>query len=445
MKNLFMGLLIFSTITLLVGCSSNLTKPEALPKMLPIKSQPTLTTKQIQELESAEAKKAEEKYSEIKKKRNERLKSQPKVTNVFTGSDIKEVLLDIATQTKTNIIVDESVQGTISVSFINTPLEAALTQVLSVGGFNFRCMEGYYIVGKAIPENLNFGQLSSTRVITTNQEAIKVVDQISEYYKQYMSPSKTGNSLTLTGPSDVLDELEKVIAIIDKTKRQIEVSVRFVLFQWSKGTNLGMQWGDINLGALGTGEFKKEVPGIFVGNLTGQLSNLLKANGYEAKMNIIAEPRIVVEDGSEGEIKITQEDLYLILSGGGAFYNYFTTKEVETGIKMKVKPFISRDGMLRIVLNHEISDIIGERKFENNGSSQNLPSTARRSETTTIRVENGKTIAIGGLLMQSKQDNADGIPGLSSIPALGSTVFGGLKKSQEDTELVVFVTPRVIQ
>jgi type IV pilus assembly protein PilQ len=329
----------------------------------------------------------------------------------------------------------------------NVPLEDALEMALFPGGFKFQYVkeQNYYQVGRAIPESQSFDKLSSTRVMKTNQEAQKVLEQISDHYKQYVSLSKDGNSLTLTGPEDVLNRLEWDIATIDKAKRQIEISARFVLVQWEKGTNLGMTWGDINLDASGIGSFAKGLAGSFMGNITASLNNILETSGYKAKVDIIAEPRVVVEDGGEGEIKITREDLFLILSGGGAMYNYFTTKDVETGVMMKVKPFISRDGILRLVLKPEISDIIGEREFKMNGSgSQKLPIIARRSEMTTVRVENGKTIAIGGLLMQEKRTKSKGIPGLSSIPLLGSFLLGGRENSEKDVELVIFITPRVI-
>ena len=255
--------------------------------------------------------------------------------------------------------------------------------------------------------------------------------------------SKDGNSLTLTGPDDVLTDWNGTSPQSTR-QRQIEISARFVLVQWEKGTNLGMTWGDINFDAS-TGKFAKGLVASFTGNIAASITNMLETNGYKAKVDIVAEPRVVVEDGGEGEIKITREDLFLILSGGGAMYNYFTTKDVETGVMMKVKPFISRDGILRLVLKPEISDIIGEREFKINGSgSQKLPIIARRSETTTVRVENGKTIAIGGLLMQEKRTKSKGIPGLSSIPLLGSFLMGGVENSEKDVELVIFITPRVI-
>jgi type IV pilus assembly protein PilQ len=419
---------------------------------LPTKPVPTLTREQIQTLETVESSEVERKYLDFAEKENKRLKTQPTVSNVFVESDLRQVLLDIATQAKTNIIMDETVQGTVSASFEKVPLESALSQVLAVGGYKFRLVtEGenrFYLVGKAIPENPSFDRLSVTRVIKTNQEAAKVVEQISEYYKPYILPSKDGNSLTLTGPPDVLDRLELDIAMIDRVKRQIEISARFAFVQWEKGTNLGMQWGDIDLNAAGLGNFLKgAVPG-FTGNTAVAISNVLQINGMRAKVDIIAEPRLIIEDGGKGEIKITRDDIFLLLSGGGSYYNYYTTKETTTGVILDVQPFVSRDGMLRLVLHPEISDIIGQRQFStgsgSSSTSETLPIVARRGETTTLRVENGKTIAIGGLLMHEKSETKSGIPGLSDVPLLGTTVFGGTQSSQTDSELVIFITSRII-
>ena len=445
MKNLFKGFVFMAMAMMLVGCVGNVTKPQFKP--LPMKDQPTLTKEQLSEMVTEEMQGVQEKQRQIADERIQRLKKQPKVSNVFVDADIRQVLLDIATQTRINILADESVQGTVSATLENVPLEDALEMTLFPGGFKFQYVkeQNYYQVGRAIPESQSFDKLSSTRVIKTNQEAQKVLEQISDHYKQYVSLSKDGNSLTLTGPDDVLNRLEWDIATIDKAKRQIEISARFVLVQWEKGTNLGMTWGDINFDASGAGSFAKGLVASFTGNIAASITNMLETNGYKAKVDIVAEPRVVVEDGGECEIKITREDLFLILSGGGAMYNYFTTKDVETGVMMKVKPFISRDGILRLVLKPEISDIIGEREFKINGSgSQKLPIIARRSETTTVRVENGKTIAIGGLLMQEKRTKSKGIPGLSSIPLLGSFLMGGVENSEKDVELVIFITPRVI-
>ena len=77
----------------------------------------------------------QEKQRQIADERIQRLKKQPKVSNVFVDADIRQVLLDIATQTRINILADESVQGTVSATLENVPLEDALEMTLFPGGF----------------------------------------------------------------------------------------------------------------------------------------------------------------------------------------------------------------------------------------------------------------------------------------------------------------------
>lgn len=414
---------------------------------LPINESPVLTKEQIRALEEAETREAEEGYRAMIEAENKELVKQPKVSNIFVETDIRAALMDVSAQTGINIIPDLTVEGSVSVALKDVPLETALKMVLYPGGYKFRYLKdgNYYIVGRTLPENSNFDVLSQTKIIKTNREAEKVVEQISEHYKPYIQPSKDGNSITLTGPPDVINRIEKDIKMMDGSKRQIEISAKFVIVQWEKGTNLGMQWGDISLDAVGAASFAKGVAANFTSNLTAGLTNFLETRGYKAKVDIMAEPRIVVEDGGDGELKITEEHLFLILSGGGMYYSYFTTKDIQVGITMKVKPFVTRDGMLRLQIQPEVADIVGEREFKiDGGASQKLPIIARRSGTTTIKVENGQTIGIGGLVMRSKKDTSRGIPILSSIPLLGNILFGGSQREKKDIELVIFITPKII-
>ena len=215
------------------------------------------------------------------------------------------------------------------------------------------------------------------------------------------------------------------------------------MVEWDKGSSLGAQWGDINLAAAGIGNIVQGAS-VFSSDLASSLNIFLQTNGYNAKVSTMAEPRIVVEDGELGELKITEEHLFLILSGGGAAYNYFTTKEVEVGIKLKVKPSISRDGKLRLDVSPEVADIIGEREFKNSGgSAQKLPIIARRSTNTTLRVDNGETIAIGGLITKTEKVKKSGVPILRSIPIIGY-LFGNRNNQKKETELVIFITTKVI-
>jgi len=435
--------ILFVVTVFISGCAVQRFKPNDLP----MKPDVTLTQEKIEELGMIETRKADEEALALARLESQRLAKQPKVSNVFVEADIRTVLMDIATQARINIIPDESIEGTISAELKNVPLETALRMILYPGGYNFKYVEEgkYYIVGSAIPESPSFESLSQTRVIKTNIEAKKVVERLSKYFAPYVMANKKGNTIALTGPSKIVNRIEKDIKKIDRARRQIEISVNFVVIQWEKATNLGMQWGDIDLTGSGTANFAKGLSMAHASNVVGGLKNIVKMRDKRAHVYVKAQPRIVVADGEPAEIKLIEEHMFLIMSGGGMYYSYFTTKDVEVGMKLKVVPFIARDGEISVRIKPEISDIVGEREFKiGSNGSQSLPIIARRSANTDVKVKNGETITIGGLIMNTKKEVGQGIPVLSHIPLL--SVFTGTKqKIEKDVELVIFITPRIIK
>jgi type II secretory pathway component HofQ len=437
--------IVVAVTVLFIGCAT-VKESKASPALIPLVQTPLLTKDQIKGLESKEVNEADSNYQALIYDENKQLATQPVVSNVFVETDVRAALTDIATQSGINIIPDLTVEGSVSVTLDKVHLETALKMLLYPGGYKFRYVKegNYYLVGRTLPENSSFDALTITKVIKTNRNAEKVVSQISEHYKPYIQSGKDGNLITLNGPTDIVSRIERDIKLVDVSKRQIEISAKFVMIQYEKGSNMGMQWGNISLDATGLSNLIQGAISGTTATLNVGLSNFLSANGYDAKVNIVAEPRIVVEDGSEGEIKINEEHMFMILSGGGMAYNYFTTKEVSVGINMKVTPFVTRDGMIRMQLQPEISDIVGEDEFKTGGINQKTPIIARRSTTTIVKIDNGETIAIGGLVMKSKKTKDSGIPLLRHIPFLGKLIFGTKEKEDKDMELVVFITSKII-
>jgi Type II secretory pathway, component HofQ len=442
MKKFQCILLVVVMAIIVVSCRSTAPTP-----LIPLVQKNTLTKEQIKELETSEADSAMKAYFQSMRADSLSMAKQPKITNVFVETDVRSALTDISTQANVNIIPDATVEGNISVNLEKVPLERALKMVLFPGGYSFRYIKdgNYYLVGKSLPENYSFEALTVTKTVKTNRSAEKVLMQLSDYYKPFIQSGKDGNVMTINGPQDIVSRIEHDISLIDASRRQIEVSAKFVVVQWEKGSNLGMQWGDINLDATGIANLIKGASDAISSNFSGALSNVLQTSGYKTSVNIVAEPRIVVEDGSEGQLKITEEHMFQILAGGGTAYNYFTTKEVSVGIVLAVTPNVTRDGMIRLALQPELSDIVGETTFKNAGSNQTLPIIARRSTNTIIKVDNDQPVAIGGLVMKSKKVTSSGIPLMSSLPIVGKMVFGNKGKAQKDQELVIFITARIIR
>ncbi len=420
---------------LVASCATVRTPIQTTPK-------PMLSNQEINALENGEDSLAKQNY-DVKSIVSLSGTKQVLVSNIYVETDIRSVLMDLSTLAGINIIPDNTVSGAISLSLEKVPLETALAMVLYPNGYKYTYIANgsYYLVGSALPENTSFDALTVTKTVKTNRGADKIMSQISPYYHPFIKSD--GQVLTITATPDVLYRIEKDISIIDKPKRQIEVTARFVMVEWKKGKNIGAQWSDINLSGIGLGELIKGGASTFTASLTSGLSTLLSTSGYDTKINMVAEPRIIVEEGEAGMINISEEHMFLILSGGGTAYSYFTTKEVQVGIKMNVQPFVNRDGSLRLNVNPEVSDIVGEREFKNGTSIQKLPIVARRSTSTILKVQNGETVAIGGLINKVSKDDKTGIPFFRKIPII-KYAFGADNKYKNETELVVFITTRII-
>jgi general secretion pathway protein D len=113
-----------------------------------------------------------------------------------------------------------------------------------------------------------------------------------------------------------------------------------------------------------------------------------------------------------------------------------------TGTTLAVLARVNSSGVVTLVISQDVS-APSQTTPSTSGSSIDSPSFSTRHFTTQVTVQDGDTIAIGGAISESKADAIQGIPVLSRIPLLGS-LFGSRSISKSRTELVVFMTPRVI-
>jgi general secretion pathway protein D len=109
----------------------------------------------------------------------------------------------------------------------------------------------------------------------------------------------------------------------------------------------------------------------------------------------------------------------------------------EVGTKLSVRPTISSDGSVQLEVTQEVSTATGETQF-------NAPVISQRSVQTQLLVRDGQTVVLGGLTDRQRVVSSGGIPILSSIPILGG-LFGHNSRQTVETELFVFLTPRVMR
>lgn len=130
-----------------------------------------------------------------------------------------------------------------------------------------------------------------------------------------------------------------------------------------------------------------------------------------------------------------REEYYVILSGPPES-PYYRLETISVGVGLKILPRIVGENEILMSISPEVSDVIqrGGREF---------PVVSRRRVETTVRVRDGQTVIIGGLLQGVQRELISGVPFLRKIPIIG-LLFSRRTSSEEQTELVVFITPRII-
>jgi len=248
----------------------------------------------------------------------------------------------------------------------------------------------------------------------------------------------------------VLGILEK----LDIVPRQVLINVIIAEISLSGSVEYGVEWflqghrndytGQVILDsgishgintALGTGS--GFTAAVFDGS--DFLRGLIRALGKDASLNILSSPNIMASDHKEAYIEVAEE--VPIVTGEVTSQEATTvTRSIQyrkTGIILGVTPHINSSGLVKMDISQEVSER-GERDVQ----LQTTSIVSRKAETSLV-VQDGQTIIIGGLMRNRDSVSRSGIPILRDIPVLGY-VFGGQSTENSKTELIILISPRVV-
>jgi general secretion pathway protein D len=281
------------------------------------------------------------------------------------------------------------------------------------------------------------------------------------------------NSLLVSAPPEDMKEIRRIIAEIDSFRPQVVVEAAIIEVSLTKGDELGIEWltgGSVNsnqiLGgfvsssgsllpfasAIASGTIPTDIKGGLNIGVIGKgitlngvefpsVQAFIRALSTEDRVNILSTPQILTLNNEEAEIIVGENRPYLTstrLDSAGNPINTFDYRDV--GVKLKVKPVINKDGLVYLNVFQEVTKItVGTET----STGTTTPTTLKRSTKTTVGVKDNQTIVIGGLIRDDSTRSKQGIPFLSSLPLLGP-LFGVNSKAYEKTNLLVFITPKIV-
>jgi Type II secretory pathway, component PulD len=175
---------------------------------------------------------------------------------------------------------------------------------------------------------------------------------------------------------------------------------------------------------------------------TGRFKATLRALADKSRVTILSSPHIIASDNKEAEIDVTQE---IPITSGTVTTSSAeplitqTTEYRDTGIILRVTPHINDNGLVTLDISQEVSELSSETVPGNDN-----PVFLKRAALTSMVVQNGQTVIIGGLIRQNWNRDKQGVPYLSRIPFFGGLLFGYQDKDSQRSELMLLLTPHVI-
>ncbi|HLG22006.1 MAG TPA: type IV pilus secretin PilQ, partial [Candidatus Manganitrophaceae bacterium] len=422
---------------------------------------------------------------EPKKKEKENKEGAPaakytgrKISLDFQDADITNVIRLIADVSSLNIVLGEDVKGKVTLKLVNVPWDQALEIILKMNNLG-QIREGNIIriatlanIAKQQDEEAKAkeSQIKAedliTRILPINYSKAK---ELSEPLKKILSPrgditiDDRTNTMIVKDIEKNLAEVERLVKTLDTPTPQVVIEARIVQVAPTFNRSLGIQWGasykdvtNANLIGLAnpvagsafgtpTPDFAVNLPaasnfggvGFTFGRFTENPFNLdlrLSAGESQGLTRVVSTPKVSVLDNQEAKIEQGESIPFQTSSPQQGTQTTF----IDANLTLLVTPHISADGGVNMKIKIT-KNAPGEVRSGATG-----PSILKKEATTHVLVRDGETTVIGGIYETSKSESVSGIPFLMDIPILG-WFFKTNTKREDTSELLVFLTPRIVK
>ena len=347
------------------------------------------------------------------------------------GTPLVEALRALGYKSNKNLIVNGDLDGTIAMHMEDTDFDTVLRALSRSNDFSYEYFDDKQTVLIAPTDSMSSIETFKLKHIDP-ETAAKQIALLTEADK--VMADKENHTLTVSGSSSLLYQVRQELEKVDVASQQVNIQAMVVELSKGNSRNLGLSylsnpWSkDTSIGGYNGFKF----------SVSGQHEETL-SNG-----KVLARPNVTVFDGRKATILMGDKVPVFTSSSDSTDSDSSTTMTVEykeVGVKLEVLPRINEmdKQTITLVIKPSVSTISQWVESGNNKA----PQISERSAETTVRVKNGETILIGGLLKNEEIKSIKQIPFLSKIPILGE-LFKSRSTEKKDTEVVIAITPKIV-
>ena len=373
------------------------------------------------------------------------------VTLEFRDAPVRAVFDFIGKVSGLNFVfdreVDPALRATISVR--DTSIEEAIGMLLSANQLEQSITGDRSIT--IYPNNpqkvKDYQQLVVRNFLLANADVKTVAFSLKTLLKarDIVTDERIGSIIMRDTPA-MIRMAERIISMQDVADPEVMLEVEVLEVKRTRGQELGIRWPDsAGLTLLGSGEFGAlnvgDLRHINSGKIGLELGSVkLNANKTDTDSNILANPRIRVRNKDKAKVLIGDRvPVITVTTNNGVSAD--SVNYVDVGLKLDVEPNVYLDDEVAIKINLEVSSVVKEIISKSGTQAYQI---GTRSAATVLRLKDGETQVLAGLISDEDRTTANKVPGIGDLPMM-SRLFGSQKDDSTRSEIVLSITPRILR
>ncbi|MCX8601032.1 MULTISPECIES: secretin N-terminal domain-containing protein [unclassified Gilliamella] len=382
----------------------------------------------------------------------------------FYQTDVAIILQALADNKQLNLVLDDDVSIKQTIKLQNIDWQRALDIVLHSAKLQAQIEDNILFVSKAVApqillerqqQELKEQQLKQPleimSIAVNHAQPMTLIEAIEQ--QELLSPrgkaviDKRTNSLIITDITERFEGIKKLVKAFDKPISQVHISAHIVTMSEESMNELGIKWGYSGGSSLGLNKFDvgldvasaTSTVGFNLAKLSGGLLNLeLSALEAENQLEIIASPNLLTANQNTASIKQGTDIPYEVSSGS----NGATSIEFKQAVLgLEVTPKIIADD--KMILDLFITQNTAGQSIKRRDGGEALAIETQEIKTQ-VMVKSGETVVLGGIFQQINNSHTRKVPGVSKLPIIGN-LFNNKSKKQQKRELVIFITPQLVE
>ncbi len=375
---------------------------------------------------------------------------------LFREASLRDVFLSLGKMAGVNMVFDGAfTDQTISIELHDTSFEEALRSLCQVSQ-NFFYVQSENIV-TIVPDTPIKRREYEKQIMKTFYLSSADVKETIDLLRivlgaRRVAPHTATNALTIVDTPEKVAAAERIITTIDKSRAEVVVHLELLEVNRTSLEEYGIQLrsGIEGVEGITVGVFPQQsttldgspydASNVSVAGLPGAVVQLLRMDG---DTRILANPRLRVIDGQTATAQFGERvpipiTTFTPIAQGGIAQQPVTTFEYQNiGVNIEVTPRTHHNDEVSLQLRVQLDNISGT-------TLQGLPTFGNRFVDTLLRLHDGETSLLAGLILTEERTSMTGIPGLASVPVLGR-LFAANKDEARETDIVLILTPRVVR